>query len=785
MAQQEISKEEIEAQREKFAYEKNTIPELVYYAGEEKKDGEEKKESTHKRFRTLEELFPPIGMPFDSVVAGKRQDPKSMGAKYKIFKALVKQHPSLTNKQFGLYYAMFAAKGIDVDTYKDIWTIPLAGFIYANRVEMGYPERISEQDIGNFITYDRVEELRQEYEIKLVEFKRRMAVQKNKKESLSQIVGTIDMTPHTIVRLFRTYPYNTSVYDVSEFFNIAKVTHTIPYLNLGDFYKIHNDVEIYPSWVEQESIPEQIIGYIKTDSSIIPKEASYDLFILGEDTLTVNSTERERFSLQAGNRTINKIQKIFLDKIQIPKISEEKGDDVPYKVLKEDLRIECFYLNTNIHPLVFKHFLYTDPIVRNFFFLDERIKVGRKKNYLYIFYYPDPDSDDKNPITINLSNVFADQMVSKKKNIPVNTCHVRAYISYATSDTIKSILLDLNRCLTLFNAKRDAIQRELYGIVDRKMLDEDWVNECRIGKVFQKKDVEINFSDLYGDYSRSAGIHPTVLEQITKDKYYVVNPLQTENPEYWADQPPFEKGDERIQAIWFPSKKDKERLDSSGFQVNSYYFAADNKTKPFIGLTYRPELDPPFSPNTFKDDQLVRKKNSSQKEQTQNTLDSYVDEKQFISSSSPYILKTGKHVNYQKFGEMSPLVNTWMEIIYPGHKLIRYGLFDYDKEFRSERAIIKTERPSNILHVLEYLVNGQIREPISRKRQSMLKYIRQTNMYYTESFKYSREELEDIIINENDDKWLDPLLFYHILRDMYKVELVFFTKKEEKSLGEL
>jgi hypothetical protein len=87
------------------------------------------------------------------------------------------------------------------------------------------------------------------------------------------------------------------VYDVSEFFNIAKVTHTIPYLNLGDFYKIHNDVEIYSSWVEQESIPEQIIGYIKTDSSIIPKEASYDLFILGVMVVAVPvycSTHRPR-----------------------------------------------------------------------------------------------------------------------------------------------------------------------------------------------------------------------------------------------------------------------------------------------------------------------------------------------------------------------------------------------------------------------------------------------------------------------------------------------------------
>jgi hypothetical protein len=337
------------------------------------------------------------------------------------------------------------------------------------------------------------------------------------------------------------------------------------------------------------------------------------------------------------------------------------------------------------------------------------------------------------------------------------------------------VLLDLNRCLTLFEKRRDILHRELEGIVDRKKLDEEWVNECRIGKVYEKKAVEINFGDLYGDYSRSAGIHPFISESITKDEYYVVNPKETENPEYWMDQRPYVKGDGRIQAIWFPSKMDKERLVRNGMQVNSYYFAADNKTKPFIGLTTRPELDPPFSPNTFKDNQLD-KQNSP--------LVKYLNGMIVEDTSSPYILKTGKHVTYEKFGKMSPMVDMWMEMIHPGYQLFRYGLFDYEKEIHEERKIVKGRRSSNILYVLEYLIHGRpTNDPLFRKlRLSIQKYINQTSMYATETFKYSKEELIDIIIDE--DKWFDPLLFYHILRDMYQVELVFFTKREEKSKAE-
>jgi hypothetical protein len=186
-------------------------------------------------------------------------------------------------------------------------------------------------------------------------------------------------------------------------------------------------------------------------------------------------------------------------------------------------------------------------------------------------------------------------------------------------------------------------------------------------------------------------------------------------------------------------------------------------------------LDPPFSPNTFKDNQLD-KQNSP--------LVKYLSGQIVDETSSPYILKTGKHVKYEKFGKMSPMVDKWMEMVYPGHELIRYGIFDYEKEIHEERKIVKGKRSSNILYVLEYLIHGKkTNDPLFRRlRLSIQKYINQTNMYCTETFKYSKEELIDIIIDE--DKWFDPLLFYHILRDMYQVELVFFTKREEKSKSE-
>jgi hypothetical protein len=740
------------SQSEEFAYKNNTLPDLLY------KDEEE-------YLYTLQSIMTPEPSETDQV---------NLEHAWDYYQGVMGQHPDLKKEQFGLYYKLFFAKGLSRGNL-EAFTIALNDFVHAHRIEFGYQERTSTQDIDRSLSPDNVRELEKTYQKKIAEFREIYEAREKKAESLQTLPMELIKTPEKVLRMFRTYPYKKTGYDILEFFNQAKVTHTIPYLNIGEFYKIHNDVTIYPSWAEQH-YPDQIIGYVKTDSAIVAKETSYSSFFLGEDTLTVKSTEEEVLNKLSGTQTIDKIKTLFLEQIDIPKVQiEEKMEEseIPYQVVKEDLRVECFFVNTDIHPLLFKHFLYTDPVIRNFFFLDERIKVGRKKNYLYIFYYPDPSSDDKNPITINLSNFFPNESLARQKQIPANQCHIRAYLSFVNRDTITQAVSDLNRCLTRFQTRRESIERELLEIVTGAYLNDEYKKECNIGVKIPEEQSVIPYNKLFGENSRSVRPAPIVTKKITRDKYYLVNPNDTENPSEWANQAPFENGDARIQAIWFPSVADKTRIEQSGKEVVSYFFTAEiGSDKPFIGLTKKTELDPPYMPITFKENQLD-KGNSE--------LSNYLKSEVSVSSSSSYIIITGKHVKFEKIGEMMSLVDSWMALSHPSENLYRYGLFNYEDSNDKSFVIPREKRSSNILYLLEYIVNGKKVQDssLTNLRSSMRKYLKETTQYYSETFKYSREELVDIIIEP--EKWLDPLLFYNILREMYKVELVFFVKDQEKS----
>jgi hypothetical protein len=124
---------------------------------------------------------------------------------------------------------------------------------------------------------------------------------------------------------------------------------------------------------------------------------------------------------------------------------------------------------------------------------------------------------------------------------------------------------------------------------------------------------------------------------------------------------------------------------------------------------------------------------------------------------------------------MQDEVDLAFRFVLPEHTMWRYGMFNFidpkDKEF-----IPREMHHASILYILAQATG--IQPDIEKLKKEMETVIDTKEMYHTETYEYTASELKSIL---RENRYIDPRLFYSILREVFQVEIILFNKAIAKN----
>lgn len=601
-------------------------------------------------------------------------------------------------------------------------------FVNSNLAEFGFLRRVES------IRLDTVKEFKKEYDEELDEFIKSVREEDKEIEEVGRIVE-IAPVEETVVKRFLVYK-RIGEEDPIELFNKAKVSHTVPYVTLSPYTKIKENTVTYKEWNAKSDT--SLIGYVRT----APQEnvQSYSQFEATDDRLIIEWRQKEEDIKQGGMAVIEKIQQYIHVRVDENPISEE-------------VSVQAFFKGVDINLPIFKHFIMTDAMFRKFFFLDESVLLERKKEIITLYYY---DNQDSSPIVLTLNNRKADEKPTL--NLPSGVCHTRVYIRRCPIEKLDDVLRIVSRCVSRFQSKQQKLETELQKI-DKKV-SEDYKKSC----VSKKEPKQLGYDDVIniGLEKRKLSHKPQLVASIDFDKYYVVNPQDIDEEVKQGDV------SKKSQALMFPAKRDREVL------APYYYKCDDYKKESYVGVS-RVNITDDYKlgvvPNCFSTDQT-----SSQG----SLLNTYLKggDVQESESKSSYTISTSRILRPGQVGSMMNQVDKWLGLIDLERQMYRVGVFHYFDSGNS-LYIPKEYQHASILFLLMYIRGDRdmkkMRGQIPTLKENMIRMIRRQNFYRTETFSYQEEELVEIL---NQNRFIDPRLFFSVLTDLFSVGLSLFTKSE-------
>jgi hypothetical protein len=669
-------------------------------------------------------------------------------------------------KKFPLYYLMFRQRKF----LKETVNLPFAA---KTQKWQGILENLREvlnsrmdefgmkRELDSMSKYDMptLEAFEREYKNRVEQFKKQHEKKLVPREEFDKLPSNAVFTEPQTIKAFITYAYTTpNQMDVKELFNYATVSRQIPFLTCAPFYKIYSGAQIFPVWNVSEE--DSITGYVRVQEE--EKAESYSQFQLTDASIRIESYDKSDIE-ESGKKVLEAIRAMF-PMIEIEMREPEEEEKYPSeKIIEEELYVETFFVDIDLNLTLFKHFICTHPILKNFYFIDESIYLVRKKNYLLLNYFVGDKS-----ISLFIGNRYLDkpEMV-ETTTLDANRCHTRLYIRRCDRSNLITIIQDMSRCLLLYKSQQERLTSEFLGLFSDDIVTKPYREECprKSQADSEKKD---EFILLWKDAVKRNIHRPVILDSVGPDQY-LINPQDTEDPSRYADQEQSNPGNEQQnqEVFYYPSKKDSDRMPQRLYTCEQQEFK-------FIGLTDIKSKEPlPYIPNCFKESQSPTNKPTSK-------LSLYLKgEKKEKTGSTSYVIKTGKQLLRKQVGEMLELVDKWTALFYPSHRLFRFGLVDYQEETQ-DFGVDSKYRSSSVLYLLEYYIRGNLPSQVNIEeiRKRLIDRVRNQNIYTAESFRYSKQELEDILKNNH---FIDPRLFYHILKDEYQCDIFMFTKDEKKS----
>lgn len=543
----------------------------------------------------------------------------------------------------------------------------------------------------------------------VAEFYRRVEefkIQQERRQAPRDVLDTLPVSADvkfsepTLRKLFVTYEYQRAQpVDALEQFNEAIVSETVPLVKTEPFFKVWRDVAVQANWSTNS---ENLTGYVRG-----PRGYNEFAFAADKAHLVLESSEVDDKPLLVA------IQRAFPSVLNISD-----------REIEVDARYEIF-IDVPMEFHVFRHFLFTNRTLNQFFFINER-SVTRQKEAVYLYYYPNVDS--ARPIPISIS---------------IDKGRTRAYISRCTRDknALEAVLLNLRRCFSAYMAARVQVESDLQTVVGKEVWSK-YKNEIVPPPEEPKV---IIYGKLFKGSARSVQgrAKPLILKDISPETHFLVNPEG--DPRFAAQDA---SNPDLKQALRFPKRGDDRQIvrdDGTKEPFPVYYYTCSDETWKYIGL--KDEGDELY-PICYRQNET-------------STLQQYLSgaKAQIKATASTYLIQTGKQLDAGKFGVMLEDVDRWMSLVEPQTALYRYG--------------IENKTPADsILQLLHWALGGRVQ--MEDARAELRNHL--SPLCSTET---PVDQLQAILSDR--ERWIDPRLFYHALRRMYQVELILFTKDNNRS----
>lgn len=556
---------------------------------------------------------------------------------------------------------------------------------------------------------------------------------------------------------------------IIEIFNLIHVNKHVPFVSLGDYYKILKDFEPHDDW--SISLP---------DAIVLKVLQLKDTMVRGVDKVYMTSSYNDSIiSIEDGVMKIN----MFLD-TAARNINQDEYIQIIYSIFPtlKDLRVinnvenkvkgVYYYPKTTLNKYVISDLIMNNPLFTPVMAVDESIKASKDKQSIYIHF----NSSKTKIVTINVTEKVAvrgDPMLRGKdivEQFKQGTHYLRVKITHADNQILANIFMDLfSKYLSLYEMEKDDVIKEYQKYIPN-FGKETLVNEEDIYSIpnglnkKQKMDYCKKNKLLYDDLSEKC-IDKLTLKNLAPEVFTEgYPPLCNDKPTIISDDLIEKAREKGYKVMTYPKSEDE------GFSQRNYICKKASVKYP--GLRENPLSNNsliPYLPCCYKSDHSKKQSGIYQSYYYDQELQKKDDD---VRNQQDFIV-TNKFVARDKLGAL------------PNNILQVLQMFT---SFNDPTNVFYRKGVSNSKSsLLECVIEGTLGSTldIDDEEERLIYLYGERDKLSSpdliasgkqEMYDYTNQEISDTI--NDTDVYLDPSLYVSILENRYDCNIYVFTRRQ-------
>ena len=573
------------------------------------------------------------------------------------------------------------------------------------------------------------------------------------------------------IQIYAGYTINTGIeLSLYSFFNLLHTHRMAPFVNFGNYYKIHKSLKMSDDWKDIETHDDKITIKIFNQKLLSKPTIDYtnynnyiDTYIyLNEGKIFISSD----IDGDNSESTKQQIERLFTRDIEMPDY-------------ERNLTTGIFYLpNMTYDKKIFNDMTMNDKLFRSIISVDEINKSHKNKTQLYVLY-SDPLINEKFTITINDKLYDGKDLKMKQFAREGLFDNQTFYISISYKHLPNSIIENFRNIMTrlfiMYQKKYELYQSsylQLLQLSDK--IKSNQLFNLQVESTIKKSEVELDTSEVKenkitvfknkDDTIQSIGGFSRVCQKEFKP---VEVSLDSDLSQYEADKDyviyPHENDTDNIYY-------DKRRVFLCDPKLRTENFGKIYTDRKYAG--YKRNKKPPYKPLYIP---CCYTKLNSKKDEY---IKSIEFNSELQSEIEPAVLNTHISVgrSIQNNGNTAILNNKWWP------NMIKI-LNSVDIKFKNaieyyRRGMVNSN--NSIIHCFEYALNKyniidekDTKEFVNRKRVEIFKDI-DYSIVKQENYDKTIEEIKEDVLNLKNN--FDAKLYIAALQEYYKCNLFIFKK---------
>jgi len=598
-----------------------------------------------------------------------------------------------------------------------------------------------------------------------------LAKQINENDEAQSKLQHAVIIPHTSFELEHTsFILELSLVGISliEIFNLIHVNKQVPFVSLGEYYKIVKDFEPHDDW--SISLP---------DAIVLKVLQLKDTVVRGVDKAFMTSSYNDSIiSIEDGVMKIN----MFLDTMA-RSINQNEYIQIIYSIFPtlKDLRVinnvenkvkgVYYYPRTTLNNYVLSDLIMNNPLFSSVMAVDESIKASKDKQSIYIHF----NSAKTKNVTINVTEKVAvrgDPMLRGKdivEQFKPGTHYLRVKITHADNQILAGVFMDLfSKYLSLYDIEKDDVIKEYKKYIptfgNETLVDEVDIYSIPEGLNKQQRIAYCENNKLVYDDLSGKCIDKLPLKNLAPEVFTEgYPPLCNDKPSIIADDLVEKAQEKGYKVMTYPKSEDE------GFPQRNYICKKPNIKYP--GLRDNPLSNNflvPYLPCCYKSDHSKKRgiyqyyyydQELEKKDEGVPTQQEFIVTNKFVARDKLGVLPNNILQILQMFSSSNDPSNIFYR---KGVSNSESSLLECVIEGSFDAKLDIDDEEERLLYLYEERDKLSSPELIASGRQEMYDYTNQ-----------------EIIDNINDTNiYLDPSLYINILENIYDCNIYVFTRRK-------